>query len=223
MLLATLEIIADQGVKAVTHRAVADRSRVSLATTTYYFGSIQDLVVEALQRGVELRIALLSELAASTIRTARGEGMDRTFIRAVLSRPRADILAQQELYLEAARNPELRSAAAAAIEAFEALAARTVKLFGGPEPRPTALALAALVDGFALHRMVRPLPSAEEDEVFTAAVRALLIAHVAEPDEIAQWQSQLHDRLRRSTSESDTLADAIPPRSDSTEQTPTTK
>lgn len=44
---ATLEVIAEGGVRAVTHRAVANRAGVNLSLTTYYFSDIFDMVSSA--------------------------------------------------------------------------------------------------------------------------------------------------------------------------------
>lgn len=47
MLDAVLEIIVSDGMRAVRHRAVAERAGVALGTTTYHFKSIEDLIVSA--------------------------------------------------------------------------------------------------------------------------------------------------------------------------------
>lgn len=44
---AALEVIAEGGVRAVTHRAVASRAGVNLSLTTYYFSDIFDLISSA--------------------------------------------------------------------------------------------------------------------------------------------------------------------------------
>ncbi len=54
ILKATLEVIAEGGVRAVTHRAVATRADVNLSLTTYYFSDIFDLVSSAFRDFVEL-------------------------------------------------------------------------------------------------------------------------------------------------------------------------
>jgi len=50
---ATLEVIAEGGVRAVTHRAVAARAEVNLSLTTYYFSDIFDMVSSAFDDFVE--------------------------------------------------------------------------------------------------------------------------------------------------------------------------
>ncbi|WP_281284233.1 TetR/AcrR family transcriptional regulator [Exilibacterium tricleocarpae] len=47
MLEAALRVIADQGYRALTHRAVAREAGVNLSLTTYYFKDLSQLVAEA--------------------------------------------------------------------------------------------------------------------------------------------------------------------------------
>lgn len=49
MLEAALQLIVEQGMRAVRHRAVAQRAGVSLGTTTYHFSSIEELIVSAFE------------------------------------------------------------------------------------------------------------------------------------------------------------------------------
>ena len=44
---AVLAIIVDEGMRAVRHRAVADRAGVSLGSTTYHFSSIEELIISS--------------------------------------------------------------------------------------------------------------------------------------------------------------------------------
>lgn len=46
---ATLEVIAGEGIRGVTHRAVAAEAGVQLSLTTYYFKDIEELIKEAFQ------------------------------------------------------------------------------------------------------------------------------------------------------------------------------
>ena len=48
ILRATLALIGERGPDAVTHRAVAERAGVPLASTTYWFESKEDLLQETL-------------------------------------------------------------------------------------------------------------------------------------------------------------------------------
>jgi len=47
IILATLDIIKDDGMRAIRHRAVAAKAQVSLGSTTYHFKDIEDLISSA--------------------------------------------------------------------------------------------------------------------------------------------------------------------------------
>ena len=44
---ATLRVMARDGLRAVSHRAVASEASVPLASTTYYFRDLEDLIIES--------------------------------------------------------------------------------------------------------------------------------------------------------------------------------
>lgn len=195
---AALEVLAEGGMKAVTHRAVAARARVPLASTTYYFESIEQIVEEALLLGVEERVARLRPLVSATRAPEQSvPELAGAFVSTVLARPAAEIVAQLEVYLEAARNPALRDAAASAIGMFEQVAASALAVVGDgdSDSEATAIALSALVDGFALHRIARPVDPAREFDALFRALRALFITHVATEDELAIWTERLRARV----------------------------
>ncbi|MEM1113348.1 MAG: TetR family transcriptional regulator [Pseudomonadota bacterium] len=49
MLQAALDLIIEEGIRSVRHRAVARRAGVALGSTTYHFDSIEELIVSAFQ------------------------------------------------------------------------------------------------------------------------------------------------------------------------------
>jgi TetR/AcrR family transcriptional regulator, regulator of biofilm formation and stress response len=70
ILQAALRVISEHGVDAVSHRAVAEEAGVPLASTTYYFESLDELLEGALRLFVE------EEAARITALTERLEGQD---------------------------------------------------------------------------------------------------------------------------------------------------
>ena len=60
---AALRLISERGVDAVSHRAVAEEAGVPLASTTYYFESLDELLEGALRLFVDEEAARLTELA----------------------------------------------------------------------------------------------------------------------------------------------------------------
>ena len=195
LLRATIELLGEQGAKSVTHRAVAQRAGLPLASTTYYFDSVQQLIEEALKLHVAERVAELSGLAglALSARGASATDIAERLAEVLAAAPTPILVAQYQMYLDAGRNPALQPAVAASLAAFEGLAADVLTALGAREPQTTAEAFVALIDGFALHRLARPRDRAHETAVLVAAMRALFLEQVMDP----AARATLHDRLRR--------------------------
>src|SRR5580698_1363770 len=138
---AAVALLAEGGVRAITHRAVASRAGVPLASTTYYFESIQQITEEALRVHVSARI---SELQVLAVEAASGSGsadeVAEHFVEALLARDSAATIAQFEVYLEAARNPAFRQSVEEALGAFEELAFVTLSALGARRPAQAAAA-----------------------------------------------------------------------------------
>jgi TetR/AcrR family transcriptional regulator, regulator of biofilm formation and stress response len=220
LLRAAASLLAEGGVKAVTHRSVAERAGVPVASTTYYFDSIDQLAAEALRLTTEERVDQLDAFVDLATESPPPAGeVGRRFLAEVVSRPTADIVAQLEVYLEAARNSEMQPTAQAAIEAFERVAQHALDRTGPRDDRGIAVAISALVDGFAIHRLVRPLPPERELEIMLLALRALFVAHTADDDELAGWPQRFYDRMveasRASRASRDGNGDEPPPAADS--------
>lgn len=179
--------------KSVTHRAVAGRAGVPVAATTYYFNSIQELTEEALRLQIGERVA---ELTAISVTAAGGgrtvEEVAVRFSEALVGRDVNSVIAQYEVYLEAARSPALRPAVAEALAAFRDLAEMSLQVLGALRPAAGAEAFIAMLDGFAMHRLTRtPDPAADANALFEA-LRALFIGYAMEDRDLAAW----HERLR---------------------------
>ncbi len=194
LLRAAISLLAEGGARALTHRAVAARAGLPPASTTYYFESIQQLTDDALALHVADRVAELDGLVAAAVEGGRSpEEVGERVAEALADRAADVVVAQFELYLEAARNPDLRPMVAEALAAFEHFTATALKSLGAHDPDAWAPAFVALFDGFALHRIARPRPRAEELASLRAAVQALFIAASMSPSERSRWG----ERLRR--------------------------
>lgn len=194
LLTAALELMAEGGARAVTHRAVAARAGLPPATTTYFFDSIQQLVEAALRRHVADRVAELEFLATEALRG--GESAEQVawrFAQSLAERSRQATIAQFECYLEAARNPEMREPVARALAAFERMAELALATLGAQRPAEAAAAIVCLIDGFALHKMARPRSDGVETTQLFEAMRALFLSQIMDEAEI----ERLHEKLRR--------------------------
>jgi DNA-binding transcriptional regulator YbjK len=194
LLRAATELLAEGGTRSLTHRAVAARAGLPQATTTYYFESIQQLSEEALRMHVGERVEELGALAEAAGRGGRtAEEIALRFADSLAGRSREITIAQFEVYLEAARNPNLREAVAEVLEAFEQIAEAALGALGAKRPAEAAGTFVALLDGFAVHRVARPRSKGEESAALFEAMRALFIAYVMDDDELARW----HERFRQ--------------------------
>ncbi len=173
LLEAAVELVAEQGVGGVTHRAVAARAGLPTATTSYFFDSLDDLVLEALRVFAAEEVAGLDAIASSVESLSRDEVLDR-FVDALVAQPAERNVAQFEAYLEVSRRPDLRDEVAAVLEAFERLAEAALAAAGAARPAEGARAFVALADGFALARLAHPRP--DDKAALRAAFGALFEA-----------------------------------------------
>jgi DNA-binding transcriptional regulator YbjK len=195
LLRAAIELLGESGAKSVTHRAVAERAGLPLASTTYYFRSVHQLIEEALKLHVAERVAELQGMAAAALGVTGASAQDiaERLADVLAAAPTPILVAQYQMYLEAGRNPGLQPAVAEALAAFEGLAAAVLAALGARDAESTAEAFVALLDGFALHRVARPRDPSREAAALTAAMRALFLGQVMDPAD----RDALHERLRR--------------------------
>jgi DNA-binding transcriptional regulator YbjK len=196
LLRAAIELLAEGGARALTHRAVAARAGLPAASTTYYFDTIQQLTDEALALHVADRVADMAELvpAASVPGSSPLEVGDQV-VEALVDRVGDVLVAQFEIYLEAARNPQIRPTVAEALETFEHFTAVTLKALGVRDPEAAAPVFVAMIDGFALHRVARPRPREEEVVLLRRAIRALFVAEIMSDRERERWDARMRRPL----------------------------
>ncbi|MEU4565916.1 TetR family transcriptional regulator [Micromonospora sp. NPDC023956] len=164
MTAAVVEVIAEVGIGRTTHRAVAARAGVPLGATTYYFPTLADLVAAGLARAG-------ADLDAELVRWADhlGDGLDlparltRLTCEYLANRSRA--LTEFELYLAAARSPELRPLA----RSWRDQVRRLLTPMVGDR---AAVAVAALLDGVAVQSIAtgEPVDPAAVESAITALV-----------------------------------------------------
>jgi DNA-binding transcriptional regulator YbjK len=189
-----VELVAEHGVRGVTHRAVAARAGLPLSATNYFFASIDELVLEALRVFMAEFTERLDMLAAAMAaeHLAPAEAADR-LSRALLAEPRSRIVAQFEAYLEVTRRPEPPSEVKDAIAALERLAHAALAAAGATRPADGARAFVAMTDGFALHRLAWPRPRSDRTALRDAFL-ALFIAYTMDGAERAGWDARLRQR-----------------------------
>jgi TetR/AcrR family transcriptional regulator, regulator of biofilm formation and stress response len=168
ILVATLQLVADEGVDAVTHRAVASRARVSPGSTTHHFESREHMLEEAftyyLREGeAEIRTTLIEVGRDETdpIRRIKRQ------VAAIVEREFAEglVRAEYELYLYACTLPTLRALVQAWQARIVSAFAESLEVAGFERPMAWARSLHNLVRGYELERLLDPgLDLAELDD-----------------------------------------------------------
>ena len=153
ILRATLRLIGEQGVGAVTNRAVARAAGVSLGSLTYHFPSQSDLLREALAAFVDAEIARVGDRAAR-LRVADPEQAADEVEKAIIDFAHGpEQIANLELHLHAARDPAVQATAVRAVEAYDRLATALLGALGIPDPERHAPAVVSLLYGLAVRRL----------------------------------------------------------------------
>ena len=145
---AAIAVLAEQGARGLTHRAVDAVAGLPLGTTSNYARTRAALLTLALARIAELDAA--EELSGSRL----AEGLALMLHRTITDgRARRRVLARLELALEATRRPELRTAYDDMGRPFRAAAARLLAANGAVEPDRDAWTLIAWLEGTAFYAL----------------------------------------------------------------------
>lgn len=111
---AAAELLSEGGFEAVRHRAVARRAGLPLASTTYYFSSLDDLIASAVAHIGMLEVAQLRAEVATLSRRRRSADKTAELLVDLLvgreseSRLTEQLISRYERHIACARLPGLR-------------------------------------------------------------------------------------------------------------------
>ncbi|AKK29473.1 TetR/AcrR family transcriptional regulator [Mycobacterium sp. EPa45] len=111
---AAAELLREGGFEAVRHRAVARRAGLPLASTTYYFSSLDDLVLKAVEYICAVETAQLRARVDALPRRRRGaEAIADVLVDLLVGDPDGEasseeLISRYERYIACARHAELR-------------------------------------------------------------------------------------------------------------------
>jgi TetR/AcrR family transcriptional regulator, regulator of biofilm formation and stress response len=174
----TLDLIGREGIEAVTNRRVAAEAGVSLGSITYHFASQLDLVRETLLLFVGEEVTRLEQITAELRRRRPSVEQVAVEVEQIVqeSSSRIQQLAETELHLRAARDPELHEASQRCFEAYEGVAGAALELLQVPDPDRHARTIVALMYGMALRRL-----GTGEDDAADVAAALLTVVRGATP------------------------------------------
>ncbi|MFI6576862.1 TetR/AcrR family transcriptional regulator [Nocardiopsis sp. NPDC050513] len=143
-----VELIADRGLRGLTHRAVDEAAGLPPGSTSYHARTRLRLIETALTWLVDQEerdtMSLLSQIRADRAEAAR---LAARFLRVSATRDRKRSLARYELALEAGRNPELREIYDRLGERFRTMLDELFSGLGSATPRRHTRAFLAWIEG----------------------------------------------------------------------------
>ncbi len=149
---ATLRVIERDGIAGVTHRSVAREAGVPTTAPTYYFATLDDLLIATLLWSAEVLCDDMLRIVASG---GSAREIAKVIARAV-DENRGRTLAEYELYLLAGRRPELKAAARRWLD----LAVEAVR----PADPVAFRAFLAAIDGLLIQGLIADA-APDEDEL----------------------------------------------------------
>ena len=162
ILAATLRVIAEGGVDAVTHRRVAAKAGVSLSSTTYHFDTRDDLIVEAFEHYIVEANEMIGSVSIGSVRSLEDAidfAMD--YARREFADPQL-LQAEYELILYAARAPRVRKAFLTWQRGIESMMAEILERLTRPETDLEELRWRLELVAGALHADSAPVPAAHK-------------------------------------------------------------
>jgi TetR/AcrR family transcriptional regulator, regulator of biofilm formation and stress response len=158
---ATLEVIASNGIDAVTHRRVASQAGVSPGSTTHHFTDRVELLREAFRFYLRLADRFLVEIAEEVRGTPDPFERVRHFVTEIVRREfehpgEGLIRAEHEMLLFASTDAELAPQVRAWDARWAGFLSADLQAAGRKRPRETARALLNLIRGYELERLLDP-------------------------------------------------------------------
>jgi DNA-binding transcriptional regulator YbjK len=153
---AALHVLAEHGMRGLTHRAVDAAAGIATGSTSYYFRSRSALVAGCVERllEVDLEVEAAAGVAvegdiAALVDLLVGVGV------ALATTQRHRTLARYELSLAAVRDAELRDGMVRAGDVIRARGADALRAIGAADAERASERLMAVLDGLVLTALVR--------------------------------------------------------------------
>jgi DNA-binding transcriptional regulator YbjK len=157
---AAAELLCEGGFDAVRHRAVARRAGLPLASTTYYFSSLDDLIERAVEYVGIREAELLDTRVAALSRRKRGAESTADVLVDLLvgdgpgTRVSEQLISRYERYIACARQPGLRDVQRRIMKQRTQAVVEVVERSGRSVRTELMTALVCAVDGAVVASLV---------------------------------------------------------------------
>lgn len=177
---AAVTVVAQQGMRGLTHRAVETEAGLPHGSTTYYFGTRRDLVVALMQHLADHGRRAMEPIARQLTLTLadRSKELDIDEIADGLI-AWIDVSAQielvrYELQVTGARDPEMKLLMADTCDIFRQMCEPIVIACGSSDPARDSDVLCSAIDGFMFKRLtVGTMPDAAVKRGIRVLLRAV--------------------------------------------------
>nr|WP_206072102.1 TetR family transcriptional regulator C-terminal domain-containing protein [Antrihabitans stalactiti] len=154
MVAAAAELLLEGGFDAIRHRSVATRAELPLASTTYYFESLDDLIARAVEFTGTAELELMRDRISVVSHRRRGAEATVDLIVDLLVGPngadvnsREQLIVRYERFVASARHPELRDVQLRMRAQLDDLLADVLRRSGRAVRQEQLRRLVAIVDG----------------------------------------------------------------------------
>ncbi|MEU7479429.1 TetR family transcriptional regulator [Lentzea sp. NPDC042327] len=162
---AAVDVLAEEGARGLTYRAIDARAEVPAGTASNYFASREDLMSEVMTR-VFQRLQPSDSSVAESLALPRDRALTVKFMHDIIKRADADKacwLAMMELRLESTRRPDLRTAITKTVAEGLDFNVRFNEEAGLPGDRTAVVLLYLAMTGLVHERLTLPDVLADED------------------------------------------------------------
>ncbi|OAT66448.1 hypothetical protein AWB85_17185 [Mycobacteroides immunogenum] len=170
---AALRLLAREGARAVTHRAVATEAGTTHGNARYYFGTLDQLLDEAMRRLAAQQIEEVRKLFTELPDAKIPDRIDRLarYVTESLAVDRNSVIARYEFFLEVARRPSLRVSLDEWGNTQRAAFAQELRGAGVADPEADAADLLTTVNGLGLEQLALPVEDFETKRLRPAIAR----------------------------------------------------
>ncbi|MGW2111412.1 TetR/AcrR family transcriptional regulator [Streptomyces sp. NPDC001948] len=170
---AATRLLAREGARALTHRAIAAEAGTTHGIARYYFGTLDQLLDEAIRRLATRQVEEVRTLFHELPDVDTPQRITRIveYVTGSLARDRDSGIARYEFFLEVARRPQLQATLDEWGVAQRAAFAGELRGAGSADPEAGAADLLTIINGLLLEQLALPTDDFETARLRPAVAR----------------------------------------------------